>query len=487
MPRNKRRVILLLSLALLAASGFAGAEESIMKETNYVPFTSEFYNPILSDANDPWVTFHDGFYYYCRSWNSGVEIAKSPTLTGIEAYQAHAGSIKNVRVASGQTEIWAPELHFYQNHWYIFYAADYNTDNRLHRMYAIRSETDDALGEWGEPVKLDLPEDQWAIDGTFFENADGRIFHIWSGWKNEAQGTSLWKQYLYIAELEKDNPTKVISTERVMIAKPEYYWEMSVLPQNEGPSVLVSPSGTVYCMYAGNYSGSNEYVEAAVRLNGDDPMDARAWEKLPEPMLSSNPEVPIYAPGHASFIKSPDGSEDWMVIHTAKASESGWDRNARALKIKWVNDEPTTTDFVSSDVLQTLPSGETVDRILIQVEDGVLTDNVTMEEGLTTSPAVRFANNRDSHSTITVSVEKDGLYPVYVRHNNPSSDQSAFWLRVNGGERRFQVPASRTGGETQFVVTCQLVPLDVGMNTLELSAGPGLAFDLIILDRTPVE
>ena len=454
-----------------------------MQPTPYQDFNEGFYNPFLSLANDPWVfQGPDGAYYYCYSWG-GMHIARSETLSGLDAAELNPKCVKLLQAGPNQTELWAPEIFFYQGHWYCVYAADYNNDNRQHRMWIMRSETEDALGEWGAPVKLELPEDQWAIDGTFFEYSDGRIFMVWSGWKNEAQGTSLWKQYLYIAQLETGNPMKVVSTERVLVAKPQYYWEMSSLPQNEGPSVIVSPEGTYYCMYAGNYSGSDDYTVAAVRLSGD-PLDASAWEKLPEPVMQSDPELRIFSPGHASFVKSPDGTEDWIIYHTAKASGSGWNRNGRAQKLSWINDTPVVEgNILSNDVLLPLPAGETVNRRLYQLEGAVLSEGAVVRTDMTTSPVVEIT---DKNASITLYVEaaEKTTCVLYLRHNGARTDKDGIVLRVNGGTGS-RTAATISGGEDQFIVDRILFGLKPGMNTLEIKPSVGLVLDLAVLDMNP--
>ena len=475
--------VLLTLILCLCLGAFALAEEA----TPTVPFNEGFYNPVMPHAADPWVIQGDGCYYWCYGAGSGVAITCSETLTGLAAAKELAANNKLVPALPAQTEIWAPELHHYQGHWYIFYAADYDNDNTLHRMYAVRSRTDDPLGDWEEPVKLELPEDQWAIDGTFFEYADGRIFFIWSGWRILSEGSSIWKQYLYISELEPGDPTKVKEgTKRVMISKPQYYWEMTELPQNEGPAVLVSPEGTYYCMYAGNYSKSNDYVVAAIRLNGD-PMDAKAWEKLKKPILRSNEAMELYAPGHASFTKSPDGTEDWIIYHSAKASGSGWDRNGRAQKITWVDDTPTVPEgMIFNDEIIPLPSGEVVDRVQIQLEDGAQVGSPVLHEGLTTSAALTFPTY-DDQVVITYDAPQDGIYAIYVRHNNATGGLGAVRVRLNDAASASLVTVRITGNEQQFILTPVLLGMKAGLNTITFTAQNGIALDLIIIDQTTME
>ena len=474
-----RLLVLVLCLCILGVSCALGEE---VQPTPWETFNEGFYNPFLCVANDPWVVNGpDGAYYYCYSLGD-MYVVRSETLSGLDAAVSNPACSRRLTVAPDQTELWAPELFFYQGHWYCLYAADYNNDNRQHRMWIMRSETDDALGEWGEPVKLELPEDQWAIDGTFFEYKDGRIFTIWSGWKNEAQGTSMWKQYLYIAQLETGNPMKVVSTERVLVTEPRYVWEVSSLPQNEGPSVIVSPEGTYYCMYSGNYSGSNYYTVAAVRLNGD-PMDANAWEKLPEPVMRSDSELGIYSPGHASFVKSPDGTEDWIIYHTAKASGSGWNRNGRAQKLTWVNDTPVVEgNILANDVVIPLPAGETVNRRVYQMEDGVLSADAVIREGVTTSPVVELPSKKTT-VTLYVEVAEKTSCALYLRHNGSQTGMDILFVRVN--DSLSGKNATISGGVDQFVTECILFDLEPGMNTLEIKAGKGMQLDLAVLDLNP--
>ncbi len=481
--KHLKEVWILWLIGILCMPLFACAQEVEMKETPFVPFNEGFYNPIQVDfmLGDPWLTWHDGYYYYTHSRGRHISVTKSDTISGLMG-QGGTEKLIYLGLDNDQTELWAPELHFYQGHWYAFYAADYDNDNRQHRMYVVKSDTDDAMGTWTYAGKLDLPDDQWAIDGTFFENGDGRIFHIWSGWKSEAQGTSLWKQYLYIAELQQGDPTQVISTERVMISKPEYYWEMSVLPQNEGPAVLISPEGTVYCVYAGNFSKSDDYVLGAIRLTGDDPMVAENWEKLPEPILKANLEGHVYGPGHASFTKSPDGTEDWVIYHAAKASNSGWDRNVRAQKVEWVDDTPYIEGPLPLNTLIPLPSGEVVDRILIEAEDGILSAGASVVD-ITGGKAVHFEKSSEN-SLLVLNVEQAGQYALYIRHTNGGPEQSALFIRVNGGAI-VPVNASRSGDAGDCVMAAVRVSLNAGLNTVMLSAGPDVNIDAVILDRTP--
>jgi GH43 family beta-xylosidase len=462
------------------ASPLADREGST--ETKFVPFNTHFYNPIKADfmLGDPWVIKHDNMYYYCGG--NPISVISSPAISGIMARGLNKKKSITV-VPPNLTEIWAPELHYYNGYWYIFFAADTNNDNTLHRMYVLRSKTEDPMGDWEYMGKLNLPEDQWAIDGTFFEH-NGRIFHIWSGWKDISEGPGVWKQNLYIAELNPENPAQILSTDRVMISTPQYAWETSVLPQNEGPAIVKSPLGTVYCIYSANYSGSNVYALGMLKFAGDDPMDADNWWKFSEPLLASDPAHDIYSPGHCSIAKSPDGTEYWMVYHAAKAQNSGWDRNARAQKLQWVDDKPYMGSPAPLSEPQPLPSGEQVNRILIQAEDMVREDTNTSIINIPGGgKTVHFLSSIDM-ITAVVNAPNAGFYAVNMRHSNYSGKERTMRLKVNGN-LSYTVKASRSGGQQIYTMDARIVSLNKGLNTLTFSTTDYqyVNLDLIVLEK----
>lgn len=212
-------------------------------------------------------------------------------------------------------------------------------------------------------------------------------------------------------------------------------------------------------------------------------MDPKGWVKLKKPVLRSNEEMELYAPGHASFVKSPDGTEDWIVYHSAKRDSSGWDRNGRMQKITWVNDTPTVPEgMIYNDEIIPLPSGEKAERMLIQLEDGVLSEGVERLDGLTTSSVLTFPT-LEEQAVITCNVPRDGVYAVYVRYNNPTETNSSIRVRLNDAASAVLLTARLTGGEKQFVISPLLFGMKAGVNTLTFTAQPGIALDLIVVGQ----
>ena len=73
---------------------------------------------------------------------------------------------------------------------------------------------------------------------------------------------------------------------------------------------------------------------------GADLLKPSSWKKSPEPVFKQSVENSVFAPGHNSFFKSPDGKEDWILYHANSKSGQGCGgfRSPRAQKILWNTD-----------------------------------------------------------------------------------------------------------------------------------------------------
>jgi GH43 family beta-xylosidase len=283
-----------------------------------------FTNPVAPDGQDPWVIQRDGFYYYCYSRRGGIyvnknrDIVKAIQMDGKKIWEAPAGT----RYSS---QIWAPELHFLGEKSFVYFAAS-DSDNKNHRMYVLEGKSPDPMGDYSFRGELKTPEEKWAIDGTIMQFDNG-LFFIWSGW----EGNENVQQNLYIARM-KDPLT--IEGERVLISEPEYDWERIGRPLiNEGPGVLKNDEGDFFIIYSASGSWTDHYCLAQLRLTGENPMIPASWTKKRNPVLASSEDV--ISPGHASFVRSPEGTQNLIVHHAAKEPGSGWDRNIHIRTFTW--------------------------------------------------------------------------------------------------------------------------------------------------------
>lgn len=286
-----------------------------------------FQNPIVDVGADPWVVFHDGRYVMCLAERGGVVVRTSPRLQDL-------GKDPGELVWRPPPEkpfsrnVWAPECHHLRGRWYVYVAAD-DGQNEHHRMYVLEGTSQDPRKPFVLKGKLETRPDRWAIDGTILELPGGRLYLLWSGW----EGTTNVAQNLYVAPM-RDPWT--VAGERVLISRPELPWERIGTPLvNEGPQVLRRGDRT-FVVYSASGSWTDDYCLGRLELVGKDPLDPGAWVKQAEPVFTRTDKV--FGPGHASFTRSPDGREDWIVYHSAKGKGSGWYRQIDAQPFRWTAD-----------------------------------------------------------------------------------------------------------------------------------------------------
>lgn len=202
----------------------------------------------------------------------------------------------------------------------------------------------------------------WAIDLTPLK-VDGRWYAVWSGWDDFYYKKECPVQNLYIAPMDfhKQKPYVTLGR-RHLLSRPELPWELKKkehIQLLEGPEALYH-KGDIFIVYSTRGSWTKDYKLGALRFLGGDPLKASSWTKLPEPVFKGDEANGIKGVGHASFIKSPDRSEDWIYYHTKTLDQDGWgDRAACLQKFSFLDTgEP---DFGLPEKAQTplqRPSGE---------------------------------------------------------------------------------------------------------------------------------
>ena len=273
----------------------------------------EFFSNPVKNINfpDPYVYKHtDGYYYGTGTTGSNIMLYKSKKLTSLFT----TGESKIIwtppETGDHSKDLWAPEIHYIDGSWYIYYTAGKGDFNQ--RTFCISNSNPDPFsGEWKDEGKIYVQwADYWAIDGTVLQQ-NGNIYFVFSGFA-PSTGTM---QHIFIAQMS--SPTE-ITGRRMMLSSPEYDWERGVNVSgdplvNEGPQIL-QRNGKTFIVYSASYCHSPYYCLGLLTCDSDaDPMDPSNWEKSPEPVFQSGNE--IYGPGHCSFVKSPDGTEDWIIYH----------------------------------------------------------------------------------------------------------------------------------------------------------------------------
>ena len=305
-----------------------------------------FTNPLLSAGADPWCIYENGFYYYTNTTGSNIKIWKTKNIAELKNAPS---KIVYTPPAKGpfSKDLWAPEIHYLNNKWYIYFAAD-SGNNRSHRLWVLENTAKDPLtGTWEMKGKLETAKDKWSIDGSLFQH-NKQLYFIWSGWDSTING----QQNIYISKML--NPW-TLDTVRAKISSPELEWEthgdlnnVNDVPHvnvNEGPEVLVH-NNKLFLIYSASGCWTDFYTLGMLTAAaGSDLLNPASWKKNPQPVFKQSIENGVYAPGHNSFFKSPDGKEDWILYHANDKPSQGCGgfRSPRAQKFKWLADG--TPDF----------------------------------------------------------------------------------------------------------------------------------------------
>ncbi len=324
-----RKILLLFCLYLGAHAAFSQQARDT------------FTNPLLTSGADPWVIYHDGFYYYTNSTGNNLVIWKTKNMAQLA--QAPRTVIWTPPTGTDHShELWAPELHLLNGHWYMYFAAD-EGHNEHHRLFVIENpDADPTTSNWTFKGQVSDATNKWAIDASVFENK-GELYLIWSGWEGDSNG----QQNIYIAKLK--NPTTV-EGKRMLLSKPEYEWEThgdlhdAANPPhvnvNEGPEIL-KHGHKLFLVYSASGCWTDFYSLGMLTADeNSNLLDAASWKKSAKAVFTQSPQNGVYAPGHNSFFQSPDGKENWILYHANPAPGCGCDgkRSPRMQKFTWKSD-----------------------------------------------------------------------------------------------------------------------------------------------------
>lgn len=284
----------------------------------------EYTAPLIIQRADPYIYKHtDGYYYFTASVPSynRIEIRRARTLEGL-AHAAPRTIWRKHPDGSGPMSqlIWAPEIHFIDGKWYIYFAASHTKefDNNgmfQHRMFCFEcDQTNPVCAEenWIEKGQIKTDKDTFSLDATEFD-WQGDHYYVWAQKDPAIRGNS----NLYIAKLK--NPW-TLATKPVMLSKPEYDWEIRGFWVNEGPAVI-HRNGRFFMTYSASATDENYAMGMLTCPDDADLLDPNNWSKSKEPVFQSDLTTHQYGPGHNSFTIAEDGKTDLMVYHCRDYTE----------------------------------------------------------------------------------------------------------------------------------------------------------------------
>ena len=312
----------------LAAVGAAHTQE-----------TSMLANPLIQQRADPHVVRHtDGYYYLTATVPEydRIILRRSKTIAGLGAATEQ---VIWRRHAQGEmaAHIWAPEIHFIDGKWYVYFTAGRSDDIWAIRLYVLENASaDPTTGTWTEKGQLKTAFESFSLDATTFAHR-GQRYLVWTQRPLEPQGAGTG---IYIARMR--NPW-TIELPQTSISSPTLDWEVRGHKVNEAPAVIVR-NGRVFVAFSASATDANYCIGLLAASADANLLDRKSWTKAPQPVFTSSDETGQYGPGHNSFTIAEDGKTDVLVYHARNYKEikgeplHNPDRHTRVQTLEWNED-----------------------------------------------------------------------------------------------------------------------------------------------------
>lgn len=272
-------------------------------------------SPLIEQRADPYVYYHkDGYYYFTASAPEydRIELRRAWSVKGLADAQPLTIWRKHAE-GPMSWHIWAPELHYINGKWFIYFAAGQAEDPWYIRTWILENDSPDPFcGEWKEKGMLISEWDSFMLDTTVFEN-NNKWYAVWAQKSKERTENSC----LYIAEMITPYTLK---TPQTLLTRPEYDWECRGFKVNEGASVL-KRNGKIFITYSASATDATYCMGMLVADEKADLLDAKNWKKLDKPVFVTDEKAGIYGPGHNSFTTSRDGKQDYLIYHARPYAE----------------------------------------------------------------------------------------------------------------------------------------------------------------------
>ncbi|WUR92762.1 family 43 glycosylhydrolase [Streptomyces sp. NBC_01262] len=427
------RLIIRLIMAVtvvLTASLAVGTAHATVPDSPAVTYT----NPIAAQRADPFIYKHtDGYYYFTATVPEydRIVLRRATTIQGLSTATETTIWTKHASGVMG-AHIWAPEVHFIDGKWYVYFAAGSTSDVWAIRMYVLETDAANPLtGTWTEKGQIATPVSSFSLDATTFA-VNGVRYLAWAQRNpSEDNNTSL-----FIARMT--NPWTLSGTP-VEISQPTLSWETIGYKVNEGPAVI-QHGGKVFMTYSASATDANYCLGMLTASASADLLDPASWTKGSQPVFKTSDATSQYGPGHNSFTVSEDGKSDILVYHDRSYKDITGDplndpnRRTRVQKLYWNADGTPNFGIPVADGVtpQRFSSYNYPDRFIRHWEF-----RAKIEAGVTNLADSQFRVVTGLAGTGTVSLEAANYPGYYLRHKN-----FEVWVEKNDSTSTFASDAS---------------------------------------------
>ncbi|WP_405010069.1 family 43 glycosylhydrolase [Kitasatospora sp. NBC_01539] len=392
-------------------------------------------NTIAEQRADAQIYKHtDGYYYFTATvpeYNRLV-LRRATTIQGLATapettiWTQHAtGAMAN--------HIWAPEIHFIDGKWYVYFAAGSSTDQWRIRSYVLEGTGSNPLtAAWTEKGQIATPMDSFTLDATTF-TVGGVRYLSWA----QADPAIATNSNIYIARLA--NPWTITGTP-VRLTVPTLSWETVGYKVNEGPAVI-QHGGRVFLSYSASATDSNYCLGLLSASATANLLDPASWTKSQNPVFTSNAATGQYGPGHNQFTVSEDGRSDILVYHDRSYKDITGDplndpnRRTRVQKLYWNTDgTPNFGIPVADGVTPVRLSSYNFPALYVRHFDY----RAKLEANVTNLADSQFRTVTGLSGTGTVSLESANFPGYYLR----TRANGEVWVDKNDGTAAFRSSAS---------------------------------------------
>lgn len=336
----------------------------------------QYTNPLIYHRADPFVYKHtDGNYYFVASHTDDehnligeyqyryIFLRKAATLEGLAdgsgEYEEKVVFERGTVQGNNSPHIWAPEVHFINGEWYIYYTTCISEDDMWSiRPHALRCKGNPMADEWENLGRIQTTTDDsiaftdFSLDHTVLQH-NGELYFFWAEKHPKIVGANVnvggdydenavqVNSDIYVAKMV--NPWTIDSSRICKVVEPEYNWEVHGFPVCEGPALLVR-NGKVFMAYSASGTDALYCIGLCTADENADLLNPESWTKSPCPVFQSSRATGQFGPGHNSFTYDEDGN-DVMVYHARQEErylvDPGYQplydagRNASVTRVYW--------------------------------------------------------------------------------------------------------------------------------------------------------